>query len=131
MIAGKLRALMANERVVTHDADRSLAVLAAEGVRLDQAPLDTAELASILVPALAATDLDTLREALGVAPGDKVSQRIVADALADAIEALLARNAEFLEMLRYWYDHSDCTAGHLNFGVEMIERTQQLLEGKS
>ena len=59
-IAAKLRALLANGRVVTHDADRSLAVLAAEGVRLEQAPLDTAELASILVPGLAATDLDTL-----------------------------------------------------------------------
>ncbi len=34
-----------------------------------QAPLDTAELASILVPALAATDLDTLAEALGVTAG--------------------------------------------------------------
>ena len=65
-IAAQLRALLANRRVVTHDADRSLAVLAAEGVRLEQAPLDTAELASILVPGLASTDLDTLGEALGV-----------------------------------------------------------------
>jgi Rad3-related DNA helicase len=94
-IAAKLRALLANERVVTHDADRSLAVLAAEGVRLEEAPLDTAELASILVPALAATDFDTLREALGVTTGDNASQRNVADALADVFEGLLARIASY------------------------------------
>ena len=94
-IAAKLRALLANRRVVTHDADRSLAVLAAEGVRLEEAPLDIAELASILVPALAATDFDTLREALGVTAGDNDSQRNVADALADVFEGLLARIASY------------------------------------
>ena len=94
-VAAKLRALLANGRLVTHDADRSLAVLAAEGVRLDQAPLDTAELASILVPALPATDLDTLREALGGATGDGDLQRNPADALADVFEALLARIASY------------------------------------
>jgi DNA polymerase-3 subunit epsilon/ATP-dependent DNA helicase DinG len=94
-VAEKLRVRLATGRVVTHDADRSLAVLAAEGVRLDQAPLDTAELASILVPGLASTDLDTLREALGVASGDHGSQRNVADALADVFEALQARIATY------------------------------------
>jgi len=94
-VAAKLRALLANGRLVTHDADRSLAVLAAEGVRLDQAPLDTAEPASILVPALPATDLDTLREALGGATGDGDLQRNAADALADVFEALLARIASY------------------------------------
>ena len=94
-IAARLRVLLENSRVVAHDADRSLAVLAAEGVRLDQAPLDTAELASILVPALAATDLDTLAEALGVASGDADSQRTVADTLADVFEALLVRIAAY------------------------------------
>ena len=81
--------------MVTHDADRSLAVLAAEGVRLEQTPLDTAELASILVPALAATDLDTLAEALGIAVGTDDSRRNAADALADVFEALLARIAAY------------------------------------
>ena len=94
-IAEKLRVLLANGRVVTHDADRSLAVLAAEGVRLEQAPLDTAELASILVPGLASTDLDTLGEALGVARADNGSQRNAADALADVFKALQARIAAY------------------------------------
>ncbi len=94
-IAAKLRELLASGRVVTHDADRSLAVLAAEGVRLEQAPIDTAELASILVPALAATDLETLGEALGVAAGDDALPLTAADALADVFEALLARIASY------------------------------------
>ena len=94
-IAAKLRVLLANARVVTHDADRSLAVLAAEGVRLDEAPLDTAELASILVPGLASTDLDTLADALGVSSGGSGSQRNAADALADVFEALQARIAAY------------------------------------
>jgi len=94
-IAAKLRLLLANGRVVAHDADRSLAVLAAEGVRLEQPPLDTAELASILVPGLASTDLDTLSEALGVAIDTDGSRRNVADALADVFEALQARIAAY------------------------------------
>ena len=93
-IAARLRSLLENGRVVTHDADRSLAVLAAEGVRLEQAPLDTAELASILVPALAATDLETLAEALGIAHRDD-SLRTGADALTDVFEALLVRIAAY------------------------------------
>ncbi|MCD6056672.1 MAG: exonuclease family [Thermomicrobiales bacterium] len=94
-IAAQLRALLANRRVVTHDADRSLAVLAAEGVRLEQAPLDTAELASILVPGLASTDLDTLGEALDVTPAGNGPPRNAADALADVFEALLAKIAAY------------------------------------
>ncbi|HEX5992869.1 MAG TPA: hypothetical protein VFY70_09885, partial [Thermomicrobiales bacterium] len=94
-VAARLRELLGTGRVVTHDADRSLAVLAAEGVRLEQAPLDTAELASILVPALAATDLHTLAEALGVASANDESQRNAADVLTDVFEALLARIAAY------------------------------------
>ena len=94
-VAARLRELLGTGRVVTHDADRSLAVLAAEGVRLEQAPLDTAELASILVPALAATDLHTLAEALGVASANDESQRNAADVLTDVFEALLARMAAY------------------------------------
>ncbi|MDF3016558.1 MAG: exonuclease family [Thermomicrobiales bacterium] len=94
-IAAQLRALLANRRVVTHDADRSLAVLAAEGVRLEQAPLDTAELASILVPGLASTDLDTLGEALDVTPAGNGPPRNAADALTDVFEALLAKIAAY------------------------------------
>jgi ATP-dependent DNA helicase DinG len=94
-VAARLRLLLETGRVVAHDADRSLAVLAAEGVRLEQAPLDTAELASILVPALAATDLDTLAEALGVASRDDDTQRTAADMLTDVFEALLVRIADY------------------------------------
>jgi Rad3-related DNA helicase/DNA polymerase III epsilon subunit-like protein len=94
-IAARLRPLLGNGQVVAHDADRSLAVLAAEGVRLEQAPLDTAELASILVPALAATDLDTLADVLGVASSDNASLRTGADILTDIFEALLVRIAAY------------------------------------
>jgi DNA polymerase-3 subunit epsilon/ATP-dependent DNA helicase DinG len=94
-IAAKLRVLLEHGRVVTHDADRSLAVLAAEGVRLEQAPLDTAELASILVPALAATDLDTLAEAVGVASTSDDSEWTLAETLTDVLEALLVRIAAY------------------------------------
>ena len=48
-----------------------------------------------LVPALAATDLDTLAEALGIAVGTDDSRRNAADALADVFEALLARIAAY------------------------------------
>ncbi len=94
-IAARLRELLGNSRLVTHDADRSLAVLAAEGVRLEQAPLDTAELASILVPALPATDLDTLAEALGATSSDDDPQRTAAVTLTDVFEALLVRIAAY------------------------------------
>jgi DNA polymerase III epsilon subunit-like protein len=94
-IAARLRVLLGSGQVVAHDADRSLAVLAAEGLRLEQAPLDTAELASILVPALAATDLDTLADALGVVPSDDASLRTGADVLTDIFEALLVRIAAY------------------------------------
>jgi Rad3-related DNA helicase/DNA polymerase III epsilon subunit-like protein len=94
-IAAELRVLLANRRVVVHDADRSLAVLAAEGVRLEQPPLDTAELASILVPGLASTGLDTLAEAVGVTSGALGSRQNVADALVDVFEALQGRIAAY------------------------------------
>ena len=57
--------------------------------------LPLAELASVLVPALAATDLETLAEALGVAYRDNHPLRTVADALADVFEALLVRIAGY------------------------------------
>jgi DNA polymerase-3 subunit epsilon/ATP-dependent DNA helicase DinG len=82
-------------RVVVHDDARALSVLAAEGVRLGQAPLDTAELASILFPGLAATDLVTLSDALGVTSSDADLQRTEADRLADVFQALLERIAEY------------------------------------
>jgi Rad3-related DNA helicase len=94
-IAAELRVLLANRRVVVHDADRSLAVLAAEGVRLEQPPLDTAELASILVPGLASTGLDTLAETVGVTSGALGSRQNVADALVDVFEALQGRIAAY------------------------------------
>ena len=48
-----------------------------------------------MVPALAATDLDTLAEALGIAVGTDDSRRNAADALADVFEAPLARIAAY------------------------------------
>ncbi|HLL51753.1 MAG TPA: DEAD/DEAH box helicase, partial [Thermomicrobiales bacterium] len=94
-IAANLRTFLGARRVVTHDAGRPLAVLAAEGVRLYEIPVDTAELASILVPGLAAIDLATLADALGVSAVDGDSDLNAADAIADIFEALQARIAEY------------------------------------
>jgi DNA polymerase III epsilon subunit-like protein len=66
-IAAEVRERLQRNCVVVNDAERKLAVLAAEGVRLDHAPIDIEELASILVPGLSTTDLPTLAETLGVA----------------------------------------------------------------
>ena len=93
--AENLKSFLGTERVVTHDAGRSLSVLAAEGVRLHRPPIDTAEVASILVPGLAATDLTTLAAALGVEDVTDGSKRTSADMLADAFGALLGRIAEY------------------------------------
>jgi DNA polymerase-3 subunit epsilon/ATP-dependent DNA helicase DinG len=94
-LAKQLRALMETKRVVVHDAARSLAVMAAEGLRLETQAIDTAELASILVPGLAATGLDALSAALGVAAPDEGGGRTEADVLADVFEALLRRIADY------------------------------------
>ena len=91
----RLRALLANGRVVTHDADRSLAVLAAEGVRLEQASLDTAELASILVPATGGDRSRYAREALGIISSTRDSQRMPQTLSPMCFEALLARIAAY------------------------------------
>jgi DNA polymerase-3 subunit epsilon/ATP-dependent DNA helicase DinG len=91
-VAPELRALMQGRRVVVHDAGRVLAVMAAEGLRLDEPAIDTAELASILVPGLAATDLSTLAEALGVCEDDA---RSVAETIALVFEGLRRRIAEY------------------------------------
>ena len=94
-LAAELRALLGGQRVVTHDAAASLAVLAAEGVRLAAPPIDLGELASVLVPGLAATDLSTLAGALGVSDRDAESVRSEADVIADVFAALLVRIAEY------------------------------------
>jgi DNA polymerase-3 subunit epsilon/ATP-dependent DNA helicase DinG len=94
-VAQKLRELVRGRRVVVHDAAQAVAVMAAEGLRLDQAPVDTAELASIVVPGLAANDLATLCDALGVARHDDAGDQGGAHVLADAFEALLRRIAEY------------------------------------
>jgi DNA polymerase-3 subunit epsilon/ATP-dependent DNA helicase DinG len=94
-VAKELRRLTPGRRVVVHDAARSLAVMGAEGLRLDSLPIDTAELASILVPGLAATGLDALSAALGIAEPDAVAGRSEADVVADVFESLLERIAEY------------------------------------
>ena len=93
-VAKELRRLTVAKRVVAHDAGRALAVASAEGLRLDSVPIDTAELASIVVPGLAATGLDTLAAALGVAE-DKADGSGEAVVVADVFEALLWRIAEY------------------------------------
>ncbi len=94
-VAKELRRLTVSKRVVVHDAGRALAVMAAEGLRLDSVPIDTAELASILVPGLAATGLDALAAALGVAAPDEAHGRGEAVVIADVFEALVGRIAEY------------------------------------
>ena len=94
-IATNLRMFLGTRRIVTHDAGRALTVLAAEGVRLQEPAVDTAELASILVPGLAAIDLASLADALGVSGVEQDIARSAADTIADIYEALLVRIAEF------------------------------------
>jgi ATP-dependent DNA helicase DinG len=94
-VAVELRALLAGQRVVAHDAAASLAVLAAEGVRLDMPPIDLDDLASILVPGLAATDLATLAATLGAVGADADGPRSEAEVIADVFDALLVRIAEY------------------------------------
>jgi hypothetical protein len=90
-LARELRDLMRAKRVIVHDASSALAVMAAEGVRLDQAPVDLAELAPVLIPGLAATNLDTLSAVLGV-DSDQCSR---SEAIAAIFEALLVKIAEY------------------------------------
>jgi predicted DnaQ family exonuclease/DinG family helicase len=90
-LARELRDLMRAKRVIVHDASSALAVMASEGVRLDQAPVDLAELAPVLIPGLAATNLATLSATLGV-ESDKQSR---SEAIAAIFEALLVKIAEY------------------------------------
>ncbi|MGH2613856.1 MAG: helicase C-terminal domain-containing protein [Thermomicrobiales bacterium] len=94
-MALNLRAMLAGKKVVVHDAARLLAVMAAEGLRLDEQPIDTAELAAILVPGLAATNLDVLAGALGISPAVDSVRTGEADVIADVYAALLHRIAAY------------------------------------
>ncbi|MBA2595800.1 MAG: DEAD/DEAH box helicase family protein [Chloroflexia bacterium] len=94
-VANDLRALIRDQPVVVHDSARSLAVMAAEGLRLNRTAIDTVELASILVPGLAATNLDALANALGIDPVLTDSDRTRAGVVADVFVALLGRIAEY------------------------------------
>ncbi|MFN8590020.1 MAG: helicase C-terminal domain-containing protein [Thermomicrobiales bacterium] len=93
--ARSLKELWRDRRVVMHDPGRVTMVMAAEGVRLPEPPIDTAELAAILVPGLAATDLPSLAAFLGVASRPDDLDHNDADLLADVMERLLARIAEY------------------------------------
>lgn len=93
-VAVEVRQIVNEHRIVTHDADRALAVLAADGVRLPKPSIDLADLASIVVPGVAATDLLALCGFLGIASPLGQSG---ATQLADLFEALLDRIAEYDE----------------------------------
>jgi Rad3-related DNA helicase len=94
-IASRVRELTRGSRVVVHDADRELAVLAAEGVRLDQDPLCIAELATLLVPGIASSDLESLAEALHIDPTAEGTRRSRAEIIADIFDQLVLRIAEY------------------------------------
>ena len=94
-LANRLRPLVQSRQVVTHDAARSLAVMAAEGLRLGTSAFDTAELASILVPGSASTGLDALADALAIEPPGQNGSRTEADVIADAFLALVGRITEY------------------------------------
>lgn len=94
-LADELRTMLADKAVVMHDAAAALAVLAAEGVRLEHAPIDLADLASILVPGLAATDLGTLATTLNVAGVVAGDERTHADVIVDIFTALRQRIAQY------------------------------------
>lgn len=108
--ARKLKDLWRDRVVVMHDPARVLPVMAAEGLRLKRPPIDTAELASILVPGLAATDLASLAGFLDVSSQDDGGDSTEADVLADVFGRLLARMAEYDEVTL------DRLAAHLNDG---------------
>lgn len=95
-VARELRNLTRGTRLVAHDAAQPLTVLAAEGVRFDEPPIDIAEMASILVPGLPATDLISIAAALGL-PAPEAAEPML---IADIFDALLARIAEYDDMTR-------------------------------
>jgi hypothetical protein len=83
--------LIDGKAVITRDAESALAVLAADGVRLQQPPIDVATLGALVIPALPAPDVPSLRESLGLADIDQDE----AQHIADIFEALLVRIAEY------------------------------------
>ena len=93
--ARELRELATGRRIVVHDAERALSVLAAEGVRFSQPVIDTAELASILVPGLASTDLGDLCRALSDGDRGDAALETRAGVVASVFNALRARIAEY------------------------------------
>ena len=97
-VAAALRERTRAGRVVVSDFGRHRAVLLAEGARLDETPVDVGELASILVPGLATTEIGALSEALGVGSGEAEAGRNEADVIADVYLALLDRIAQYDEM---------------------------------
>ena len=90
-VASDVRELIDNKMVVTRDADTALAVLAADGVRLDVPPVDIAALAAVLLPGLPAPDVPSLRESLGLPEIEQDE----AQHIADIFEALLVTIAEY------------------------------------
>jgi DNA polymerase-3 subunit epsilon/ATP-dependent DNA helicase DinG len=94
-VAVEIRKLVNEHRIVTHDASRALTVLAAEGVLLPKQPIDLAELASIVVPGVASSDVIALCAFLGIPMPP--SRQVNAELLADTFVALLARVAEYDE----------------------------------
>lgn len=90
-IAADLRELIDGKAVVTRDAESVLAVLAADGVRLQQPPVDVAALGALLIPGLPAPDVTSLRESLDLPDVEQDE----AQHIADIFEALLVRIAEY------------------------------------
>lgn len=94
-IAGELRDLIRGQRIVVHDAATQLAVLAAEGILPERPVIDLAELASVVVPGLAATDLHSLSVALGLAMPLRDDGASVADQVAGVFDGLMQRIAQY------------------------------------
>ena len=92
VLVKELKPLLRGRTVVMHEPARVLPVLDAEGLRFSRPPVDTAELASILVPVLAAQDLASLAAALGILPA---ANQPDADLVAAVFRKLLARIAEY------------------------------------
>ncbi len=90
-VAGRLGRLVGDVPVVGHNVGFDLGFLMAHGVPLSNPPLDTFELASILLPAMPNYSLGTLAAVLGVAT--PTQHRALADArmAKDLFLALLAR----------------------------------------
>jgi len=90
-VSGRLGRLVGDVPIVGHNVGFDLGFLTAHGVPLGNPPLDTFELASILLPAMPNYSLGTLAAVLGVAA--PTQHRALADArmAKDLFLALLAR----------------------------------------